>query len=92
MESEPAPKPQFVISAPAPGGNLFFDSSALAPQHWFGYRTHISKSRASILVSVWSAYLAVFADPDPNFFHPGSEFFPSRIQGQKDSRIRIRVK
>jgi hypothetical protein len=27
------------------------------------------------------------ADPGPNFFHPGS-----RIQGQKDSRIRIPIK
>jgi hypothetical protein len=24
--------------------------------------------------------------------HPGSEFFPSGIQGQKESRIRIRIK
>jgi len=27
------------------------------------------------------------ADPGPEFFHPGS-----RIQGQKDARIRIRIK
>jgi hypothetical protein len=42
-----------------------------------------------ILFTAGSAlkFFAVLRIPDPNFFHRGS-----RIQGQKDSRIRIRIR
>jgi hypothetical protein len=40
----------------------------------------------------WSEVVALHAVLRIRDVYPGSEYFPSRIQGLKDSRIRIRIK